>query len=327
MPSGITHILLVKTFNEESRHGNNELELLLDEKLKVFQVGALAPDLAYSQQLPNRDLFSDEDEFSDLFHYDKTSDIPLGAFKAIKNIGDQEAKDTNFAFFLGYAAHLVADGIVHPFVRDKVGNYDDASGPHRALEMRLDGIFLDYLSSKNGQSIDVNFAELHDQIKDVRKPELKKISSLFSKLIKDVYNKNLKPVEIEDWIDDLHDIFEIAASKNNCYYARFPGASSYLYNDTSKVLANRDRDLWLRNGDVVGRSKTFLGKDVHFLNDCIPQFYKAFSKVALSAYSYVYENGPAIDANLLSAINLDTGRTLATAKGKNLDMPAFYWSV
>ncbi len=62
MPSGITHMLLMKTFNEESKHGSEGLEFLLDEHLKTLQVGSLGPNLAYSQQLPNRDLFSSEDE-------------------------------------------------------------------------------------------------------------------------------------------------------------------------------------------------------------------------------------------------------------------------
>lgn len=327
MPSGITHMLLMKTFNEESKHGNDNLEALLDEKLKVLQVGALGPDLAYSQQTPDRDLFSNDDDFADLFHYTNTSGIPLEAFRRIKKMPTCAEKDTCFTFFLGFTAHIVADGIIHPFVRDKVGNYEDASGPHRALEMRLDAIFLDHLATKAGTSIDINFGELHDQIKDVTKEELKIISPLFSSLIQEVYGKNLASEKIEDWVDDLHGIFEMAANEGNCYYARFPGMKSYLYNDTKVVLANKENDLWLRNNNVVGRRQSFLGRDIHFLNDCVPQFYKVFSKIALLAYAHVYENGAEVDSNLITAINLDTGRMLADTGGKNLDQPAVYWGI
>ncbi len=30
-----------------------------------------------------------------------------------------------FTFFLGYISHVLADGIIHPFVRDKVGEYSE----------------------------------------------------------------------------------------------------------------------------------------------------------------------------------------------------------
>lgn len=326
MPSGITHMLLAKTFNENSSHGNLDLEMLLDEKLKIFQLGALGPDLAYSQQLPHRDFFSDEDENADLFHYEKTNEIPLNAFKNIKNITDKKDKADKFAFFMGYTSHLVADGIIHPFVRDKVGDYKDAAGPHRALEMRLDAIFLDHLSTKSGSSIDINFAELHDQIKDVKKDELASIALLFSQLLKMVYNRDIKPERIQDWVDDLHDLFEIAANKNNCYYAIFPKMSSYLYNDTKKILANKDRDLWLRNADVKGRSQSFLKRDVHFLNDCIPQFYSVFKNLALKIHSWVYENGPEVTDDLVPPINLDVGRIVtANYIPSDLDKPVIFW--
>lgn len=325
MPSGLTHILLVKTLNENSRFQNEDLQDLLDAKIKVFQLGALAPDLAYSQQTPLVDLISDEDECADLFHYESTNQIPLKAFERLKVLPEGKTKDILFCFFLGYVSHLVADGIIHPFVRDKVGNYEDNSSDHRALEMRLDAIFLDFITSKHGTSVDVNVAGVQDQIGDVKEQELKEISILFSDLIEEVYDKKIAPKEIVNWVSDLKNIFNMAANENNCFYAYIPGMKSYLYNDTKKVLSEKDKDLWLRVGDAKGRSQNFLGRDVHFLNDCVPQFYRYFSEIALQAYLYCYEDGPAISASKLEAINLDTGRLLIADGGKNLDGKVAFW--
>lgn len=325
MPSGITHILLVKTLNENSNHQNEDLKALLDEKIKVVQLGALAPDLAYSQQTPLVDLISDEDEFADLFHYENTNQIPLKAFEQIKNLPLSSKKDTLFSFFLGYVAHLVADGIIHPFVRDKVGNYEDASSDHRALEMRLDAIFLDFLTNKTGTAVDVNIAGIQDQIGDVKPKDLLEIANLFSDLIDKVYNRKIQPDRIVNWVNDLKSIFNVAANANNCYYAYIPGLKSYLYNDTEKVLAEKDKDLWLKKSDAVGRSENFLGRDIHFLNDCVPQFYRYFGELALQIYLFCYEDGPAISPSKLDAINLDTGRPLVAAHGKDLDSKAVYW--
>ncbi|MAF79233.1 MAG: hypothetical protein CME60_13810, partial [Halobacteriovoraceae bacterium] len=55
---------------------------------------------------------------------------------------DGDQKDEAFSFFLGFASHVVADGVIHPFVRDKVGDYDNNATEHRLLEMRLDVILL-----------------------------------------------------------------------------------------------------------------------------------------------------------------------------------------
>lgn len=325
MPSGLTHILLSRTLNQNSPFKNDDLVDLLDAKNKVFQLGALAPDLAYSQQTPLDDLMSDEDEFADLFHYERTNQIPLKAFDKIKALPEGNTKDILFCFFLGYVSHLVADGIIHPFVRDKVGNYEDNSNEHRALEMRLDAIFLDHITNKYGTSVDVNVAGLQDQIGDVKSAELGVISKVFSELILDVYGRNLDPEEIVDWVSDLKGIFNTAANKNNCYYAYIPGMKTYLYNDTKKVLKNKEQDLLLKVGEAKGRTQNFLGKDVHFLNDCVPQFYRYFGEIALQAYMFCYQNGPAISASMLDAINLDTGRSLLADGGKDLDSTVAYW--
>ena len=64
MPAGFSHILLVKNFNERAKHGHDDLETLLLGNLDFFQVGAIGPDLPYSQ-IPN--FANKEQEIADDF--------------------------------------------------------------------------------------------------------------------------------------------------------------------------------------------------------------------------------------------------------------------
>ena len=147
MPSGYTHMLLTRTFKEEAGLTDHDIGFLLDAQIKYFQLGALGPDLPYSQELTlvNRSAA----QIADKFHYEKTNLIPVRAFNRIKNMADGDKKDQAFAFFMGYASHIVADGIIHPFVRDKVGDYAENKTAHRTLEMRLDVIFLNHLTKSS----------------------------------------------------------------------------------------------------------------------------------------------------------------------------------
>lgn len=326
MPAGITHVLLAKTLTEKMPNRNENLCALLDEKIKYFQLGALGPDLAYSQAVPVKKWFTKDHKRADLFHYVKTNEIPLTALERIRQINDEDERDNKFSFFLGYMSHTVADGIIHPFVRDMVGDYDDAATEHRELEMKLDVIFLNYLSSKTGEPLNINYTKIQDQLKDIPTEKLAPIAKLFSDLIYDVYGVDVAPGDIIDWVDDLEELFEAAANKNYRWYSWMPGTGSVLYDDMEKLMNEKDKYLILKADMAVNRETTFLSREVHFLNDCVPQFYKVFSGIAKAAYEYVYENGPMLDEEILKPINLDTGRTTADgSRGKNLDSPVLYW--
>lgn len=325
MPSGYTHMLLARTFKEEAGLTDHELDFILGEQIKYFQLGALGPDLPYSQELTlaNRSAA----QIADKFHYEKTNQIPIRAFNRIKNMVEGEKQDQAFAFFLGFASHIVADGIIHPFVRDKVGDYEKNKPDHRTLEMRLDVIFLNHLTKTSGRGQNLNNTNFHDQILDPLNKDFTHISSLFSRLIFEVYGPRLSPSDVEGWVKGMHRVFEIAESSNNQFYAWMPIMRDYLFHDHKKVIAEAEQDLLLKVNEANNRDVNFAGKDVHFIKDCVPAFHRVFKKVALSAYEFVYENGNKFDGTCLPSINLDTGRSLLIADGKNLNAKADYWEM
>ena len=285
MPSGYTHCFLARNFNVLSKMQNDDLKFLLNEKIKYFQVGAIGPDLPYSQLLrPQNSL----EKIADDFHYKSTNRLYLEALQEIKKMPEGDNRDETFCFFLGFASHVVADGVIHPFVRDKVGDYEQNSTDHRLLEMRLDVILLNEYTKLSGHAVNLNTSDYHHQIKDVLSKDFSHISTLFAGLIKNLYGYDVDKTNIEDWVDDMHDMFGIAEGKYNQFYAWVPGLKDYLYRDHDDLLKNKEKDLVLEEREAKGRSINFAGRKVHFINECIPMFYSAFTPLALKSFKYVY---------------------------------------
>jgi len=317
MPAGFTHIMLAKNFNDKSNHGHDDLENLLLSFIDYFQVGAIAPDLPYSQ-IPNQ--FNNEEEIADDFHWHDTNLVPLLSLNKIKDMPEDENKKRCLAFVLGHMAHIVADGVVHPYVRDKVGSYSGHETEHRLLEMRLDVLLAEHIDGT-----EINCAGYQDQIRNVL-GGFDSVANLFSKVINQVYKKSTDANDIIKWVKFMETLFEAASNKHNQYYAYIPGISGFLYKDCDELKANKKQDLILLKDDAVGRDINFRGQDIRFFEDCLPKFYEVFGEIAVKAYKYVYEQG-AFNEKDLPAINLDTGRTIINDNGYNLDNPVIYWEI
>lgn len=324
MPSGYTHILLAQTFPKESKLHESNLGLLLSSNMKYFQLGALGPDLPYSKQaaLVKRDQF----KIADKFHYINTSALPNLAMKKTKLLSGDEL-DQAFAFFLGYMSHFIADGIIHPFVRDKVGEYEENKDAHRILEMKIDVLLMAHISKKSGHKINLNNTNLHEQISDPISKKFVHISKIFSESITEIYGDKIECEDILDWIKGLQRLFAIAESNDNRFYSDVPLVNGYLFKDIDDLKNSAEEVLFLGKNSAKDRPINFLGRDVHFFTDCLPQYYEAFRGIALKAYEYVYNDGPPIGNLEMPSINLDTGRALAIADGKDLNQKAQYWSV
>lgn len=324
MPSGYTHCFLVRLFNEKSIGLKDDLAFLLSEKIKYFQLGAIGPDLPYSQ-IPRPQ--NKHEKIADKFHLENANELPLRALSRIKGQADGSNKDEAFSFFLGFISHIVADGIIHPFVRDKVGDYHENQTEHRVLEMKLDVIFLNEITKGSGSGQNLNFTNYHEQLKDPLSRDFSHVSKLMADLINEIYGEALTSKDIEDWIDDMHDLFAIAEGENNQYYAFIPGMKNFLFPHLSAVIENKDQYLVLKKNEAKGRDQNFLGKDVHFLDDCVPMFYKAFTPIAIKAYEFIYENGSPLSDTDFPVINLDTGRRLKIASGNDLNQAAAFWEM
>ena len=316
MPSGFSHIILARTLDDNNEDVlNSDLVMYLSAGLNYFQVGALGPDLPYSQQ-PN--ILNSEQTIADEYHWHDSTQIVSKAMDEIKDEQNEEVKDKLFCFFLGFMSHIVADGIIHPFVRDKVGNYKGNEKEHRVLEMKLDSLLFHEITRD-----DLNSSEAQDGISNILDEGIDEVANMLSRLTNEAYKTSITPMDVKQWIEWMEGIFSFAAENGDNFYSNFPGLKDYVFPPFKKILREREKLALLANNKAKKRPESFLGRDVHFFNDCLPKYYEVFGKISLRLFDYVYNNGPR--PNLIP-INLDTGRSLENGSdGNNLDMPAAYW--
>lgn len=320
MASGLTHILLTKKLQDEFESGTlkNVLAFCADS----FQVGAVAPDLPYASIADKDFFFKNESSLADSFHYDKTNQIPLQSLKNLKSLKgkiNEEIHYQMFSFFLGYISHVIGDGIFHPFVLDKVGIYAENKSEHRSLEMQIDVLFFEELTSHSGLDIELNFTNIHDELENFSKlGGAQKIVQLFSDLINDTYKKRYSPRKILGWINGLHRMFGIAEGDFPRFYRNLE-VNTFTFKNREDIVP--ERVVLLRkpkNWDV-----NFLHiNEIDFFKDCIPQFYKQFIPIAQKAFAYVFEDGEELDDPDIPCINLDTGRL---TNSDNLDLIPELW--
>lgn len=320
MASGLTHILLTKMLQDKFEDG--KLKNILAFSADSFQVGAVAPDLPYASILDNDFFWGNESPLADKFHYEKTNHIPLQSMKILKSIKGQINEEIHcymFSFFLGYISHVFADGIIHPFVRDKVGDYKDHQAEHRSLEMQLDVLLYEEITKKTGFTGELNYTNIHDELENFTYLEgVNEIIKMFSILIKDTYNEDYSVKKILGWVEGLHRMFGFAEGDHPRFYRNLK-VNSYTYRNRDDI--NRENAIVLKK--PVDRETNFLkAEKVDFFINCVPQYYSKFTEVALKAYEYVFENGQELNEEDIPAINLDTGRLI---NADSLDLIPELW--
>lgn len=326
MPSAITHILLVK--NLQSKELSTRLSATLAAGKYFLQVGAVGPDLPYSSQASVAGLlFGDDSELADKFHYERANQIPLIALKKIKNSTTFTVKERRylFNFFAGYISHIVADGVIHPFVRDKVGNYSEHKTEHRTLEMRLDVLLNNYFTKKSGKPTEYNYTDIHEELLNIHNAEESHVVvEVFKTLIKETYNMDFNDEDITDWINGLYNLISAAEGNHLAIYRNLSILDGLIFKNFSDLELKKDKLIILK-APSDGVANNFMHKEqIHFFNDCIPQFYDRFIPILKKAYAYIYHNGSELTDEDIPSIDLDTGREEMYAN--NLDMIPVFWS-
>lgn len=308
MPSGVSHMLLSREsleYLQDIKCG--KIKDILNLERGAFIMGSVGPDLPYvPAPIPKSDL-------ADSFHTHNTNKIPLFGLSKAKSLfkdGDVPSSKAVFALFLGYASHLSADGCIHPFVRDMVGDYELAKVAHRTLEVKLDVLLADYYFEGNCSSIDVH-DEL-DFLKNSASEEL--LYSIYADAVNQCfYGNNIESSEVKRWVKGMSLMFEVTSGNFPVWYKNVMGEKGLAHKDIQDILKEKKSLVTLtkpkpHNGLELPHN--FLNKEtVNLLEDVIPIYFKVFPKIAESAYEYVFEDGPLPDTTILE-INLDTGRLL-----------------
>lgn len=324
MPSGITHILLVKHLQDVLPAGMMKQTLAAGRDF--LQVGAVGPDLSYASVMDNDFFFSTQSDLADKFHYQKTNEVPLYALQGLqKNKNAYTVKELRYAFnfFVGFISHIVADGIIHPYIRDKVGDYKDHQTAHRTLEMKLDVLLCHYLTQQSGWPIELNYLNIHDELMNIQTAaELPKVFTLFQQAIKAVYGVSYDLGTIVGWITGLHRMFGLAEGRHPAIYRIAGMENGLLFADYKDI--NQHTDLLVLT-KPVDRAENFLKREkIHYFDDVIPMFYKKIVPLLNRLYDYIYNDGLPVSADEIFPIDLDTGRSIAA--NNNLDVIPSFWS-
>lgn len=312
MPAGLTHISLSRLCLDWISPEARTAKIILNAEIGPYLLGCIGPDIPYMGNFENNP-FSNNNDVADSLHYHKTNQLPLqGLVLAKKELaaGNTELADSLFAFFIGYASHLIADGIIHPFVRDMVGDYEPNKTEHRALEMKLDVLVATKLLG-----VEVNGVSIQDDLQWIEaSPHITQVLKAFSELIKEIHNKDLSISKLSDLADGMKLALDIAEGQFPEWYRSFGGKHALAYMNQNEVFA-KEIDLTIltlpKDAAEKGLIQNFMKKnEVSFFEDVIPQYFNTFPKVIEGAYKFVYEEGPEI-TDLIPAINLDTGRMIA----------------
>lgn len=185
--------------------------------------------------------------------------------------------------------------------------------------MQLDVLFFQELSKNTGLTLEMNYTNIHDELKnfsDLKGAKL--IIGIFKDLIKDVYKRRYSEKKIFGWIKGLHRLFALAEGDFPKIYRNLA-----INTFTFKNIVDINREKAVKLNRPKDREINFLHvEEIDFFQTCVPQFYTRFIEIAQKAFEYVYEDGNELDENDIPKINLDTGRLI---EDDNLiEIPAFW---
>jgi len=119
-------------------------------------------------------------------------------------------------------------------------------------------------------------------------------------------------------------MFGIAEGEHPKIYRLVSFINEFLFSDYNDLCEKNKEFLILEK--PKDRDYNFLRKEqIHFFDDCLPQFYKIFIPLANKCYDYVYNNKGELTGSDIPPIDLDTGRNLASKN--NLDLIPTLWSL
>ena len=312
MPAGITHMTLSRISLDylKSKEGK-AAKYLLNDLIGPYLLGSVGPDLPYMGNFDNNP-WSNNNSVADSLHYHSTNKVPLRGLELARRAskkGDIDLAEARFAFFLGYCSHLIADGIVHPYVRDYVGDYAVAKTEHRTLEMKLD-----VLMARKFLGVESNGVSLQDDLEYIVDCErIEEVFEDFRLLINEIHGSNLPKGKVSELAVGMQRALDFAEGIPQ-WYGSFLGEKGLAYMDYKDISKEEQKltNIGLPiDAKEKGLNTNFTGKEtVNFFNDVVPHFFQIFPKVIEAAYAYVFEDGPEI-TDLLPEINFDTGRLVS----------------
>lgn len=285
---------------------------ILNREKGAYLLGSVAPDLPYLS-LADLDLFESQTEIADDLHTKHTIAVPLqGLLEAKQQVELKNVKKAQalFAFYLGYCSHYTADGMIHPYVRDKVGDYIVAKKEHRILEMKLD-VFV----ARKFMGTEVNGISFQEELDWIEDCEFKtEIFASYSDLLNSNYGCKMDVKHVQDWVSAMQRVFSLAEGEFPKWYRDLLGNPGIVFRNYDDLISEEVACLSLKkpiDAEKHSLVSNFMGKEnVLFFDDVAKGYFERFPLIIKNAYEAVFE-GTGNILNLLPEINFDNGRLVA----------------
>ena len=336
MPSGISHILFSRFLPiDRSQPYFYQLKANSD----YFQIGSIAPDLPYASLVDN-DFLDSDSELANLFHFTypdqdvslSPNRLPLMGIKRAKELlesgEEKRACDALFWFMAGYASHLIADGVCHPFVMDMVGRYEgENKAEHRALEMGIDVFLYKHFTEASGHAIETSYSGMDSFIKSFNQlPHAGLICSNFAEMINSIFREKVSvdPDEISGWVEGMGRLFCLSTGAWPSWFRNLDATRAFVFRKIED-LDGREDDFLILQAPKFWAGNFLKTDSIHFIEDCLPQFNKLMIAFIDKAWAFVYESGPLLSEYDLPAYSLDTGRIVEDFD--NIELVPNQWEV
>ncbi len=334
MPSGLSHMLFSRYLPiEDGCPYRNQMRA----NTRYFQIGSIAPDLPYASVVDN-DFLDSDSELANLFHFTypgqdealSPNRLPLLGLERVKESFDngtgKREVDALFWFTVGYASHVIADGVCHPFIMDKVGRYEGSNkAAHRALEMGIDVLLFKHLTKTSGHEVEVGYAGEDSYIKGFNRLKYTgQACTHFAGLIRTVYDFQVEADEIAGWVKGMGRLFCLSTGKWPAWLRNLDATQAYVFREIADLDGKEDEYLVLEKPKYW--DENFCNSErIHFIDDCIPRFNDLMTAFLNKAWAYVYESGSSLSEADIPAYSLDTGRPVAAFD--NISLIPTQWEV
>jgi hypothetical protein len=200
--------------------------------------------------------------------------------------------------------------MIHPYVRDKVGDYLDAKNEHRILEMKLD-VFV----ANKFMGTEVNGIDFQDDLDWIEDCKFKTdIFESYSDLLNNNYGCKLNTEHVQNWVSAMQRVFSLAEGEFPKWYRELLGNPGIVFRNYEDLIGEEAACLTLQkpiDAKKYSLASNFMGKEnVLFFDDVIAGYFDRFPLLIIKAYEAVFEDSGDILSHLYE-INYDNGRLVA----------------
>lgn len=332
MPSAISHMLLCEYL--EIKKGM-KYKISKSKNLPYYLLGSISPDLPYASIGDNK-LLKNESDLANLLHFTarrqeqtkSPNQVPIRGLSRLKDNHQSIAKaerDALFWFVVGYASHVIADGIFHPFVQDLVGRYEGKNkADHRALEMGIDVLLTRHFTEKSGCALEASYSGNDLKIAGFKDRKYSGAAmELLSDLILEIYDYQVKPKELLRWVHGLSRLFCLSSGKWPSWMRSIDTTNAYVFRQISDLTGKEDQYLKLTKPKYW--KDNFLNiESISVIDDCLPRFNEKMLRFLDKAFNCIFQDGVALTEEDLPGFSLDTGRAVANCD--ELSLKPVLWS-